>query len=183
MLVALMSDAHDEQENLLKAVRLAEDAGCRHLLYLGDLCTVETLRVLRQAWPFELDLVPGNNDYPRAVFEECVREWQNTRFHADTAHLAIMERRIMMTHVPGYALQLAAESGKYDAVFFGHTHRPVCVNVGHAVVANPGDLQGRFASPSFATYDTETNSVTMIPLFPTGQTHLGEGNQRRKCSF
>lgn len=167
MLVALMSDAHDEQENLLKAVRLAKEAECRHLLYLGDLCTVETLRVLRQAWPLELDLVSGNNDYPRVMFEECVREWQNTRFHADTARLTVETRRILMTHVPGYALQLAAESGKYDAVFFGHTHRPTCAKIGCAVVANPGDLQGRFAAPSFAVYDTETNSVTMVPLDST----------------
>lgn len=164
MLIALMSDAHDEQRNLIKALRCAEEAGCRHLLYLGDLCTVETLRTLRQAWQHELDLVPGNNDYPRSVFAECVQDWENTRFHMDTAHLMIGKRSIMMTHIPGYGLQLAAESGKYDAVFFGHTHRSACATIGHAVVANPGDIQGRYAAPSFATYDTEANSVTITPL-------------------
>ena len=159
-----MSDAHDEQQNLLKALRRAEADGCRRLLYLGDLCTVETLRLMRRAWQHELDLVPGNNDYPRAAFQECAREWEKTRMHGDTAHLLIDERRIMMTHIPGYALQLAAESEKYDALFFGHTHRPVSSIVGHTLVANPGDLQGRFAAPSFATYDTQSHCVTIVLL-------------------
>ena len=164
MLTALMSDVHDVHENLAKALRSAEIAGCRHLLYLGDLTTVETLRMLRCAWQHEMDLVPGNNDYPRAAFLDCSREWKGVRYHGETAHLEIDGRRILMTHIPSYALQLAAESGRYDAIFFGHTHQSTCARIGATVVANPGDLQGRFGSPSFGIYDTVENSVKIIPL-------------------
>lgn len=164
MLIALMSDAHDAQENLVKALRSAEIAGCRHLLYLGDLVTVETLRMLCQTWQHGMDLVPGNNDFPRMAFLDCVRAWEGVRYHGDTACLELSDRRLFMTHVPGCALQLAAESGKYDAVFFGHTHRSSCSRIGATVVANPGDLQGRFGAPSFGIYDTVENSVEIIPL-------------------
>ncbi len=164
MLAALMSDAHDARENLLEAVRRAESAGCCHLLYMGDLSTVETLRLLRQEWKGQMDLVPGNNDYPRAAFLECVRDWDDTRYHADTAHIEVGGRRVLMTHIPGAALQLAAESGQYDAIFFGHTHKPVCTRVGATLVANPGDIQGRFGAPSFGLYDTAENTVKIISL-------------------
>ena len=159
MLVALMSDAHDERDHLHHAVRQALAANCCHLIFLGDLATLETLRLLRAAWPYAMDLVPGNNDYPLADFLSCARLWPNTTFHPSATDITLANRRLYLTHVPTESLRVAAATGEFDALFFGHTHVPEQRTIGPTLLANPGDIQGRFGSPSFAIYDTLHNSV------------------------
>lgn len=163
MLVAVMSDAHDEEENLRRATQLAKQAGCARLLYLGDLVSPGTLRALYAAWGGPMDLVAGNNDYPRSTYHEAVREMTDTRFYDEATELEINGRRIYIMHVPGYALRTAAMNG-YDAIFYGHTHRPDLQRIERTLIANPGDLQGRFGHPSFAIYDSEENTLRFVPL-------------------
>lgn len=159
MLVALMSDAHDELDHLHRAVQQALAADCKRLIFLGDLATPATLRFLRASWPHAMDLVPGNNDYPIASFLACARPWSNTIFHPTATDITLDNRRLYLTHVPNETLRIAAATGEFDALFFGHTHRPEHHAIGTTLIANPGDIQGRFGSPSFAIYDTLLNSV------------------------
>lgn len=159
MLVALMSDAHDELDHLHRAVQQALAADCKRLIFLGDLTTPATLCFLRASWPHAMDLVPGNNDYPIASFLACARPWSNTIFHPTATDITLDNRRLYLTHVPNETLRIAAATGEFDALFFGHTHRPEHHAIGTTLIANPGDIQGRFGSPSFAIYDTLLNSV------------------------
>ncbi len=164
MFVAVMSDAHDEPDHLHQAVRKALALDCRHLLFLGDLATVTTLRFLRTAWPYGMDIVPGNNDFPLSSFLNCTREWHNTTFHPSATDITLDHRRIFLTHIPGASLRLAAESGEFDAIFFGHTHRPEQHRFGSTLIANPGDIQGRFGAPSFGIYDTTHATWSTLPV-------------------
>ena len=63
MLVALLSDIHDHTTNLLLALHTAQEQGCSHLLFLGDMAEASTFRTLRDEWPHPIDLVFGNNEY------------------------------------------------------------------------------------------------------------------------
>ena len=63
MLVALLSDIHDHTTNLLLALHSAQEQGCSHLLFLGDMAETSTFRTLRDEWPHPIDLVFGNNEY------------------------------------------------------------------------------------------------------------------------
>ena len=163
MLIALISDVHDCTENLSAALTLAEEIGCRHLLFTGDMADMSTFRLMRRNWLHEMDLVLGNNDYPRSDFLYGAREWALTRHHGEQADITLDHRRIYMTHFPHSAMR-AAESGLYDAVFYGHTHRAEQHMAGSTLVANPGELQGRYGSPSMAIYDTGENSLIHIRL-------------------
>lgn len=164
MLVAVMSDVHDEEETLKRALNLAEEADCTHLLYLGDFVSTDTLRCMRATWRHPMDIVAGNNDYPRSAFHTLVREYPDTRFSDESTELELDGRRIYMAHVPGYSLRKAATDGLYDAIFYGHTHRADLQRIGHTIIANPGDIQGRFGNPSFAIYNTADNSLRFLPL-------------------
>lgn len=164
MLVALMSDAHDELDHLHRAVQQALTVDCRHLIFLGDLATPDTLRFLRAAWPHAMELVPGNNDYPIAQFLACAHPWANTIFHSSSTDTTLDNRHLYLTHVPNESLRIAAATGEFDALFFGHTHLPEQHMLGSSLIANPGDIQGRFGSPSFAVYDTVHNSVRHFPI-------------------
>ena len=88
--------------------------------------------------------------------------------HIVEGGIAAEGKKIGIVHFPGEAKKMA-QSGKFDLVFYGHTHRPwdekVPVLSGaegdgcHMI--NPGELAGQFYKPTFAIYDTETGKLEL----------------------
>jgi predicted phosphodiesterase len=74
------------------------------------------------------------------------------------AELELAGKRIAVTHYPDFAKGLAA-TGKYDAVFHGHTHDKYKDKMGSTLICNPGEIMGRKGKPSFAVYDTVKNEI------------------------
>ncbi len=162
MNVALLSDIHDQTSHLLAALVRAEAEGCRHLLFMGDMVALETFRILREEWPWPIDLVFGNNECDRSEFLRLSRSFAQTTHHGDTGDIDLDGRRVAFTHYPSSARRLA-ETGRYHAVFFGHTHLPESARVGSCLLANPGEIQGRRRA-CFSVYRTEENAVRLIEL-------------------
>lgn len=165
MNVALFSDIHDQENNLLTALALASQEGCEHLLFMGDMVEPETFRTLRRECPWPIDLVFGNNEIQRGDFLLMARTFARTTHHGDVGDIQLDGRRIGITHYPVRARALA-ESGRFDAVFFGHTHVAEQCLAGSCLLANPGELAGRRREPGFAVYSTEENAVRFIALQP-----------------
>ena len=163
MLVALLSDIHDHTTHLLLALHTARQEGCTRLFFMGDMAGTGTFRTLREEWPHGIDLVFGNNEYEKVSFRKLAGQWPLTTLHGETADLELDGRRIFLTHLPWTAAK-AAESGLYDAVFFGHTHVPEQRHIGSTLVVNPGEIYGRQGSPSIGVYDTRTNTARIIPV-------------------
>ncbi len=163
MLVALLSDIHDHTTHLLLALQAAREQQCTHLLFMGDMAELTTFRTMREEWPHAMELVFGNNEYNRGAFLRTAQQWKHTTLHGDSADIVLDGRRIFMTHLPWAASQ-AASTGRYDAVFFGHTHMPEILRAGTTLVVNPGEVYGRQGAPSIGVYDTATNSARIIPL-------------------
>ncbi len=163
MLVAVLSDIHEHTTNLLTALAMAEQLGCTHLFCTGDLATLTTFRTLREEWPHGIDLVFGNNEFDRHSFLRLAELFHHTSHHSDAADIDLDSRRVFLTHYPQVAAQ-AARSGKYDAVFFGHTHRAEQQFCGSTLLANPGEIAGVRSAPGFAVYNTTTNSLTFHSL-------------------
>ncbi len=68
--------------------------------------------------------------------------------------------KIAFCHFPDQAKKLA-ESGKYDLVFYGHTHKPWEEVINGCRVINPGTLAGMFYKATFAVYDTESGKLEL----------------------
>lgn len=168
MLVALLSDVHDHTAHLLEALQQAEALGCTHLLFMGDLVQLSTLRTMREEWQHPIQLVFGNNEWSLRDHEELARLLPNIHHHGQEADIHLEGRRIFFCHAPQTAHRAAA-TGKYDAVFYGHTHIPSSQHIGNTLLANPGELQGRTRSCSFAIYDTSTNTLHHVPLTSTSR--------------
>ncbi len=169
MLVALISDIHDHSTRLLLALARAQELGCTHLLCMGDVATISTFRLLCEEWTQGVDLVFGNNEWSRDSFLQVAHEYPHVTHHGDAATVELGGRHLFFCHYPHVASR-AAESGLYDAVFFGHTHRaelhPATEWQGrrYPLLLNPGDVQGRYGKPGMAVYDTESNSARLITL-------------------
>ncbi|OGY14185.1 MAG: hypothetical protein A3A58_03130 [Candidatus Blackburnbacteria bacterium RIFCSPLOWO2_01_FULL_41_27] len=88
----------------------------------------------------------------------------------DFLEIELGGKKIGICHYPpspaaseGQALQRALESGKYDLLVHGHTHKRGMWHKGTTLLVNPGALQ-KTLEPSFAVYDTEANKVEIIDV-------------------
>lgn len=163
MLVALLSDIHDHTTHLLLALHAAHEQGCTHLLFMGDMAELATFQLLREEWPYSIDLVFGNNEYEIDAFRKLVCLHPHTKLHEAEADIELDKRRIYFTHLPGAALRVAG-SGSHDAVFYGHTHSPEVRYINSTLLVNPGEVYGRHGFPSIAVYNTATNSACIINI-------------------
>lgn len=163
MLTALFSDIHDHTTHLLLALHAAKARGCSHILFMGDMVSTSTFRLLRDEWSGGIDLVLGNNEYETDIFQRMAEQSPQTRFHRYLGNIILDGRRIFFAHLPRDAAK-AAGSGMYDAVFFGHTHQPEVLQVGSTLVANPGEIYGRQGPPTIGIYDTGANTVEIIRI-------------------
>ena len=163
MKIALLSDVHDRTDNLLTALCMAEEYGCEHLLYLGDIVELSTFSLMVEEWTKPIDVVFGNNEIERRTFYRIAEAHPHITHHGDEAAVVLGQRSIYFTHYPWAAMK-AAESGKYDAVFYGHTHVADMQKIFHTLLVNPGEVGGVRRPPSFAVYDTEDNAVRLIRI-------------------
>lgn len=163
MKIAVLSDCHDHLANLARALKQVQEAGAGRLFYLGDFCAPFTLTALAEGFGGPVDAVFGNNDGDVFLLCRIAGKFPQVTLHAPLAELEVEGRKIALQHYPELGVRLA-ESQAYDAVFTGHDHKAYVHQKGRTLWANPGEIMGRFGSPSFGLYDTENNSFTHVPL-------------------
>ena len=153
-----MSDSHDNIRNLNKAIELLQERKVKVLIHCGDLCAPFMLDELKK-FNGEVHLVFGNIDdnylTPKKAYELGIN------FHGYLGELEIENKKIAFLHNPIFAEALAFH-GKYDAVFYGHTHKKKEELVKRCLLVNPGEIMGRLGKPSFAVYDIESEKVEFI---------------------
>jgi uncharacterized protein len=162
MQVAILSDIHDNIWNLKRALDQVKASNISRMLFLGDFCAPFTLKQLAEGFSGQVDAVFGNNDGDQHLLTAVASEQSNVVLHGPFAELEIDNRRIALTHYPEIARGLA--DGGYDAVFYGHDHTRFSGEVGATVLGNPGEIMGRFGSPSFGVYDTTEQSFQHVDV-------------------
>ncbi len=161
MQIAVLSDIHDNIWNLEKA--LAQLADADMLLFLGDFCAPFSLKQIADAFRGPIHCVPGNNDGDMFLLMTVAAAAGNVTFHNPVGVVEADGRTIAIAHYPEIAEGLAA-TGKYDAVFSGHTHVFMQQQVGDTLWVNPGEVMGRFGEPGFGLYDTRTGAFRRVRL-------------------
>ena len=147
MKVLIVSDTHGRDDNLEMVV--AQEAPFDMLIHCGD---VEGREIFIQALAdCPCCMVSGNNDF----FSDLPREEE----------IMLEGRKVFVTHGHYYGVSMdlrgvveAAEDRKCQAVFFGHTHKPVIMEKDGILVLNPGSLSYPRQSgrrPSYAVLHTD----------------------------
>jgi putative phosphoesterase len=161
MLIAVLSDCHDNIWNLEKVLPKLEKADV--VLFCGDFCAPFTLKMLAEGFPRPIHAVFGNNDGDVFLMLTVAKQVGNVTFHKPIAQLELGGKRIAVAHYPELGEALAL-SGKYDAVFSGHNHQDQVMTVGPTLWGNPGEVMGRFGKPSFGMYDTVMHRFEILPV-------------------
>ncbi len=169
MKIAIISDTHDNIPNLEKALSWINSQKISLIIHCGDLCAPSILtEVLVPKFSGQIHLIYGNVG-DRELLEEKVKEFKNVKFYGDKGEIKIDKKSIAFVHKPEEAKRIG-KIGKYDLIFYGHTHKPWEENFKFQIsnskfkivrLVNPGNLAGMFYKATFAVYDTTTDKLEL----------------------
>ncbi len=170
MRIAVLSDIHDRVSNLKGLMEKLGPRRPQALLCCGDITGPETLLALAE-FPGPVRACLGNCD--RESAPELLALGRSRRGLKVFNRVGVMRLegpgRLAFTHFPETAEELARR-GRYRAVFYGHTHRRAWERVPgepgrSCLLANPGDVQGRFGQPPSALlWDSEGDGLEVVSL-------------------
>jgi uncharacterized protein len=169
MLLCILSDIHDQTANLRAVLKAVLPHQPRMFLICGDITREETLLEFESLGrPVHFCL--GNCDeVHRTELQRFAQAHAEFFFHQNTGVITLEAKtRVVITHFPRTALE-KAHSFKFTAVFYGHTHRRKTDRLEHAdgrtcLLANPGEIQGRYGAPAAMLWDTDSSVVQTIEI-------------------
>ncbi len=163
MLLAILSDTHDNLQNLNRALPHMQEADA--VLHCGDICSPFTLKRLAEGVAGKpVHVVWGNNDGDKRMLATIAAQAGNVTLHGEFADFAIAGFRIAMSHYPEVARAVAAAQ-QHDLVCYGHNHLAREERLGNTLLLNPGELTGVLTGrATLALLDTETGHLTWIEL-------------------
>jgi hypothetical protein len=121
------------------------------------------LTQLGQGFAGPVHCVLGNNDGDQRLLLQNALAVGNVSIHGQYAELILDGRRIAVNHYPEIARPVAA-AGNFDLVCYGHNHIGRVEQIGNTVLANPGEVMGRFGSPTYGLYETQSGAFSLRPV-------------------
>jgi hypothetical protein len=150
MIIGIISDTHDNLDNLGKALELFRAREVEHIIHAGDYTSPFTHRVLKK-FTGRFTGIFGNNDGDKVLLNNAYQGRIFTQPHIFELH----SRKIVVMHEPDVVAALA-DSGHFDLIVYGHTHEPDIARVKNTLVINPGEVSGwLYGKPTVATVNLE----------------------------
>lgn len=169
MKLGVISDTHDQYENIIKAVEILNREKVELVIHCGDWVSPFTISFYK-GLNCPIKGVFGNNDGDRFLHPIKAKEMGvNIEYEERVLKLNI-DKRIIFVYHGDYeeVTEALLLCGKYDAVFHGHTHQNVNKIVGQTLSLNPGTMMNftseKIQGASFAIYDTSSNKGEIVKI-------------------
>lgn len=156
MKIAIISDTHDNLENLKKFFQFANKENLESLIHCGDVTTGQTLREIENNFSGKIFLSLGNADIKNSLFQYQ----KNAKIFEGIGELEIENLKIGICHQFDFK-KMKEKVGNFDFFFFGHTHWPFLKKEKNFYLVNPGNLAGLFYKPTFVILDTKTKNLEL----------------------
>ncbi len=170
MKFVIVSDTHGNVKNFKKVINWVNNNNINLILHCGDIGDPASLQESLEDFKGKFFGVLGNMDSIYSNRLEIYNSINNVKIESKILEIPIDNKMIAITHYPERAKTLA-ESGKYDIVFYGHTHKPweekvpVKENSRQSRIAcrlvNPGETAGQLYKPCFAVYDVKKDFLEL----------------------
>jgi len=156
----ILSDSHGNHPSTERAADVLSQYEIHLVLHCGDIGTPSVLDVFRK---WKLHYVLGNIDIDPESFHYSDAE-SHVIGYEDFGVFEYAGRSVAMMHGNNENRLMAAEqSGKYDLICYGHTHRAEWHQTGKTLVVNPGALF-RSKPRTLALYHAGKHRVDIVPL-------------------
>ncbi len=169
LLIGVMSDSHDSLECVRRASKVFSEHGVSAVIHLGDIIAPFTLRALAESIRVPLEAVFGNNDGERVGLLKIAQVY-GVNLGDQPRIVSFNNRRLLLAHGFGdpsttyNVVEALAESRKWDAVLYGHTHEARVDYKRGVLILNPGDCSGYLGKPMVALLDLKTMRARLVEL-------------------
>ena len=159
MLLAIISDIHDNLANLEKCLNWCQKNKVTKIICPGDITALETINFLASKFPGEIFIVKGNGEI---YMENELISHKNINYCGEIGITEIDKIRIGFCHERRQIIKIMdVTPWPLDFIFYGHSHKPWLEKQKNVFIVNPGNLCGVFHQATFATLDTETKKVEL----------------------
>lgn len=163
MKIGLISDTHDNFKTIESAVRIFGEQRIEYVIHAGDITTPEAVEAFAG---LKMIGVLGNNDLDKkgltSAFEKIGGELRGEICEIEENDLVIG-----VYHGTDFRKRDALiQSGKYNVVVYGHTHKIENKIVGKTMVINPGTANGWFFGykATAAIFDTVSKQCDFVDI-------------------
>jgi putative phosphoesterase len=163
MKIGLISDTHDNIQNIQNAVSLFNDKHVSFVIHAGDIVSPEAVEAFTG---MKLIGVLGNNDLEINGLTNAFHKIGGQL----KGELCEMEQDDLIFAIyhgtNSRRKESLIQSGRYDIVVCGHTHKVQNKKVGKTLVVNPGTANGWFFGygATAAVFDTQTREPEFLHL-------------------
>ncbi len=163
MKIGIISDTHNQLDNLRAALDHLKTEGVGLMIHCGDATRVE---MVQEMVGFKVVYLFGNGDILTGEMEDVLQGMNSDNYAGLKYTDTIDGVAIAATHghIDGQVDQWL-HSRRFDFVIQGHSHRRRDVRVGNTRHINPGALGGlQVEAQSFAVLDLQTRELRFIKL-------------------
>ena len=163
--IGILSDTHDNISRTGAAVDRFNHEQVDLVLHAGDFIAPFMIGILKN---LEMQMVGvfGNNDGDRPLLLRKCHETKNIEIRGTFARLDLPDGHIALLHGSDHELlRTLNDSGVFDLVVSGHTHRAGVLETGRTLAVNPGEVCGYLTGKStIALVDIPARDAEIIEL-------------------
>ncbi len=162
MKIGIISDTHDNLGKIKHGVDFFNSSKVEVVLHAGDFVSPFTARVFGDL-ECKLIGVFGNNDGEKFGLRSAFEQFKIGEIYERHHELTLEKRRIIIMHYPTF-IDILAESGKYDVIIYGHTHK-VDIQRRKGLVINPGAGSGYLSGKAtVGILDLDTLEIEIVEI-------------------
>ena len=161
MLIGIMSDTHDNIPLVKKAIEIFNEKRVGYVIHAGDYTSPFTLKLFKELQCKYIGIF-GNNDGDKLLLLESAEGNIRNQPYIFT----LRDRKIVVMH-EHHVVDALADSGHFDLVIYGHTHKADVRKVKNTLVVNPGEVSTYlYGKATVALVDLEKLEAEIVELKP-----------------
>ncbi|HJY15920.1 MAG TPA: metallophosphoesterase [Nitrososphaeraceae archaeon] len=163
MKIGLISDTHDNIQNIRKAISLFSNKNVSFVIHAGDIVSPEAVEAFQGV---KLIAVLGNNDLEINGLTKALDKIGG-QLNGEFCEMEHDDLIFAIYHgTNSRKKELLIRSGRYNVVVCGHTHKMQYKKFGRTLVINPGTANGWFFgyNATAAIFDTQIREPEFLNL-------------------
>jgi len=152
MKVGIITDTHDQQSILTKAIDVFTEYQVDFVLHAGDITSPSSVQVLASIDHVKFIGVFGNCDSDKSGLKSVVSNHEG-EIQKGVYRGKIGDKKLLMAHDPN-AFGSMPITGDFDLIVYGHTHIQEIRQDGKTLVINPGHSWAVILDLDNMNYDT-----------------------------
>lgn len=159
MLIAVISDIHDNLAYLKIFLDWSKNNKIKKIICCGDVTNLDTVKYLSTNFSGEIFLISST----RELFQnKDLKKYNNVTHCGEIGLIEIDGINIGFCHEPRQIEKIIKKSLKnLNYIFYGHTHKPWIEHKNNCFLVNPGNIAGIYYSATFSLLNSTNKKISL----------------------